>query len=299
MALVTIVFFVIIFFTLVLGYALFFKQSNKLLIIAVVFILVFLLLLGFTSFHSITLLNKAENYQQLGPYGDYIGGILNPLIAVFGVFAAGFAFYAQYEANRQVQFQFKEQKQKENLEYKYNKFNFQIQLILAEINNFHLSHYYPFYSKDRPLRPIETDPNYRSPRHIALLNEYDEKLKEYQNSKKYEKRSFEGIMALNELFKLMKNKESFILDEDYFDNSLNNPKVNEVYNILFYFNLTIHDIENNLKDNIDLKQDLISRLFFLYNTKLSAIIKTNLSEFNDEDNLLVIEMGRLSSYFKN
>jgi hypothetical protein len=107
MALVTIIFFVIVLFTLVLSYALFFKQSNKLLIIAIVFILVFLLLLGFTSFHSITLLNKSENYQQLGPYGDYIGGILNPLIAVFGVFAAGFAFYAQYEANRQVQKQFK------------------------------------------------------------------------------------------------------------------------------------------------------------------------------------------------
>jgi hypothetical protein len=107
MALVTIVFFAIVLFTLILCYALFFKQSNKLLILAIVFILVFLLLLGFTSFHSITLLNKSENYQQLGPYGDYIGGILNPLIAVFGVFAAGFAFYAQYKANRLVQEQFK------------------------------------------------------------------------------------------------------------------------------------------------------------------------------------------------
>lgn len=107
MAFVSIIFFGIILFTILLGYALFFKNSSKLMIIAILFILTFLILLAFTTYDSIIELRKFDDFQKIGPYGDYIGGILNPLIAVFGVFAAGFAFYAQYDANRKIQEQFK------------------------------------------------------------------------------------------------------------------------------------------------------------------------------------------------
>lgn len=107
MALVSIIFFATVFFTFILGYVLFFKPQSKLLIIAVLFIVIFLVVIGLTSYNSIIQLQKVKEYDNLGPYGDYIGGILNPLISVFAVFAAGFAFYAQYEANKQVQNQFK------------------------------------------------------------------------------------------------------------------------------------------------------------------------------------------------
>lgn len=107
MALVEIIFLAIILVSIILGRGLFFKTYSKLLIAALILLLSFLILLFFTTIHSIDVLDNAKDYSKIGPYGDYIGGILNPLIAVFAVFAAGFAFYAQYEANKQVQDQFK------------------------------------------------------------------------------------------------------------------------------------------------------------------------------------------------
>lgn len=107
MALVAIIFSAIILVSIILGRGLFFKTYSKLLIAALILLLSFLVLLFFTTIHSIDVLDNAKDYSKIGPYGDYIGGILNPLIAVFAVFAAGFAFYAQYEANKQVQDQFK------------------------------------------------------------------------------------------------------------------------------------------------------------------------------------------------
>jgi hypothetical protein len=108
MALVTILFGVLFSFVLILGYFLFLKNSSNLLIVALLFIIVFLIILALTGYNSLIVLEKhSTDYTKIGPYGDYIGGVLNPLISVFAVFAAGFAFYAQYDANRQVQDQFK------------------------------------------------------------------------------------------------------------------------------------------------------------------------------------------------
>lgn len=42
-----------------------------------------------------------------GALGDLIGGVLNPILALFGILAGGLAFYTQYQANKQVQDQFK------------------------------------------------------------------------------------------------------------------------------------------------------------------------------------------------
>ncbi len=45
--------------------------------------------------------------QYSGTLGDLIGGTLNPILGLFGIIVGGLAFYAQYEANKQVQKQFK------------------------------------------------------------------------------------------------------------------------------------------------------------------------------------------------
>lgn len=81
------------------------------------------------------------------------------------------------------------------------------------------------------------------------MDDYRKKMNEYHNSKKYEKLNFEGVIAINELFMLInkrKNRLNFNMtlesQPDYFDSSYNNPKVNEVYNILSYLNLTINEI---------------------------------------------------------
>lgn len=48
---------------------------------------------------------KLVEYE--GTLGDLIGGVLNPIIALLGVFAGGLAFYMQYKANLLIQEQFK------------------------------------------------------------------------------------------------------------------------------------------------------------------------------------------------
>lgn len=111
MALVVVVFIFLLGLTIVFGYFIFFKtnekKNNNLIISGLLFVIVFLVILGLTLDYALYDLSKAEDYEKLGPFGDYIGGLLNPLISVFAVFAAGFAFYAQYQANKQVQEQFK------------------------------------------------------------------------------------------------------------------------------------------------------------------------------------------------
>lgn len=52
-----------------------------------------------------TVQNGVIDYS--GTLGDLIGGVLNPIVALFGILAGGLAFYAQYKANKLIQDQFK------------------------------------------------------------------------------------------------------------------------------------------------------------------------------------------------
>jgi hypothetical protein len=61
--------------------------------------------------------------------GDTVGGILNPLFAISICIFTGLAFYAQYEANKQVQEQFKSQRLRETIQESINQKN-------SFINNF-------------------------------------------------------------------------------------------------------------------------------------------------------------------
>jgi len=116
MALVTIIFVSALVLLFVLLFrSLFIKTKDKsnLLNIGIVFIIIFFVFLGFLLNDSIKVLEHNTDFTKIGPYGDYIGGVINPLISVFAVFAAGFAFYAQYQANMQVQEQFEKQEKKD------------------------------------------------------------------------------------------------------------------------------------------------------------------------------------------
>ncbi|WDO12114.1 putative phage abortive infection protein [Flavobacterium sp. WW92] len=81
-------------------------------------IIISIFLLSFSSYLLAVVLNEtnyllinSENIKgdlsKIGPYGDFIGGMMNPVIAFIGIIAASLAFYAQYRANQQVQEQFK------------------------------------------------------------------------------------------------------------------------------------------------------------------------------------------------
>lgn len=51
-------------------------------------------------------LDESGNKQYLGTLGDLVGGTLNPVLGLFGIIVGGLAFYAQYQANKQIQDQF-------------------------------------------------------------------------------------------------------------------------------------------------------------------------------------------------
>lgn len=72
-----------------------------------------------------------KDYTKVGPYGDLIGGIMNPIVAFIGIIAASLAFYVQYVANKQVQNEFKIQQFE-------NQFYERLKLIKEEINTIYL-----------------------------------------------------------------------------------------------------------------------------------------------------------------
>lgn len=89
------------------------KKQNSILTVACLLISFSSLLLSISLNFSQELLEKnvtTESFQKIGPYGDLIGGIINPVVAFIGVIAASLAFYAQYRANQLVQDQFYIQK---------------------------------------------------------------------------------------------------------------------------------------------------------------------------------------------
>ncbi|PKP18963.1 MAG: hypothetical protein CVU07_00875 [Bacteroidetes bacterium HGW-Bacteroidetes-23] len=117
MAIVVIIFLFLLGFTSVFTYYVLSKYKKlkdfKLILVGGLFIMLFLTLLVLTTSTIFRDLSVSKNLSELGQHGDYVGGMLNPLIAVFAVFAAGFAFYAQYQANKQVQEQFEKQEKKD------------------------------------------------------------------------------------------------------------------------------------------------------------------------------------------
>lgn len=116
MALVTILFFAFFIILAYLLYYLTYKSTSRIVVASLITTLVFIFLLGCLLYDSLSQLSKIDEYDKLGPFGDYIGGLVNPLISVFAVVAAGFAFYAQYEANKQVQYQFNKQQKNDYIQ---------------------------------------------------------------------------------------------------------------------------------------------------------------------------------------
>ena len=52
-------------------------------------------------------INSNNIAEYSGTLGDLVGGTLNPILGLFGIIVGGLAFYAQYQANKQIQDQFK------------------------------------------------------------------------------------------------------------------------------------------------------------------------------------------------
>ncbi len=230
MALVPIIFLALFFFLIIFCNSLFFKPKNKLLIFAVLFIILFLGLLGLTTYYSLIDLNKAKSYEELGPFGDYIGGVLNPVISTFAVFAAGFAFYAQYDANRQVRIQFKKQVKQQLEESRKEYFRSRSNLILNEINSF----YYSFNDEIIPL--------------------------------KNQKLNYQGSQAI---LKLLENsKNTFYGQNKVKRPDLVEPKLKELESLLVFFKITIIEIKVDKVLLQNDKIEVAQFLKFIFESKL-------------------------------
>ena len=80
------------------------EEKNKLGVVEWAVIIVSGLLIIF-SFFAPSIFTKSNtngiDFTETGPIGDTIGGIMNPFIAIAGVFLTFLAFYIQYKANKQ------------------------------------------------------------------------------------------------------------------------------------------------------------------------------------------------------
>lgn len=88
------------------------KEKNTTIKIVSLFLLsgcsyIITITLSHTNDLIVNPITNLKDFKDLGPYGDLIGGIMNPVIAFVGIIAASLAFYVQYIANKQVQQQFK------------------------------------------------------------------------------------------------------------------------------------------------------------------------------------------------
>lgn len=69
-----------------------------------------LIFVGIYSIFIFTDKDTIEEFTDTGQIGDTIGGIMNPFISIAAVIVTGLAFYAQYQANKQVKDQFDRQR---------------------------------------------------------------------------------------------------------------------------------------------------------------------------------------------
>ncbi len=250
------------------------KKEGQFLVRAVfISISLFFLIIGLVKFLN---LNKSTN-----EVGDTIGGILGTIFSFFGSILVFMALKAQIKANQIINRQFIKQEIKENEDYLYNKYAQQINLISNEINNFYFSDIYIKYLKKFPTseKTNQRLKNYYLPISVYEENEdeFERKRKEYEESKRTEKRNYEGIQAITELFGLislgMLNRKT-----ENFDYTIDNPKLNEIYNLLHFFNETYIEIlkqEFNLNNRDyanNTKEDLIKLIQFYYNSKLKTIV---------------------------
>ena len=87
------------------------KSHNELDTISKLLIVFALLLVIFSLFAPALFVSKSNwfDFNNTGPIGDTIGGLMNPFIAMAGVMITFLAFYIQYKANQLQREQFREE----------------------------------------------------------------------------------------------------------------------------------------------------------------------------------------------
>lgn len=148
------------------------KRYNKTVIISLILLAISLFIIAYTIYYLVDIYQDPhefkKDFSKIGPYGDFFGGILNPILAFIGILAASLAFYAQYEANRQVQTQFEEQKKGDYVQnFESNFYNLlSIHHQIVQDIDYYLNSIYKFKGRDYSHLYGKSD----------FLSDYDEKV---------------------------------------------------------------------------------------------------------------------------
>jgi hypothetical protein len=215
------------------------KRYNKTIIISLILLAISLVIISYTIDYLIDIYKEPQvfnkDFSKIGTYGDFFGGILNPILAFIGIIAASLAFYAQYEANRQVQDQFEEQKKKDYVQnFESNFYNLlSIHHQIVQDIDYYLISIYNFKGKD--YRYIFGKNRY--------INDDDEKI---SKSRDVFKNSFRllHVFLKHETNRLLNNNTNndnnvlnslmMMIDSEYKTNDIIiKTKFNEIYNSFY------------------------------------------------------------------
>ena len=75
-------------------------KHNKTIIVSLILLAISLVIICYTIDYIVDIYQEPhefkKDFKDIGPYGDFFGGILNPIFAFVGIIAASLAFYSQY-----------------------------------------------------------------------------------------------------------------------------------------------------------------------------------------------------------
>jgi len=195
--------------------------------------------------------------SNFGVFGDAMGGILNPIIAIGAALLTFLAFYMQIVANEELKKQFNKTQDDQHNDFIFNNYRKRLNLFINEFNSFNIS--------------------YHNNKMITNINELNDK-----NAKKY---NFVGLQAIQlfliEFFRDKKEKE---------DKGTKNIRLHDSYmgifltltNMIVDYHYVFQSInKSELKD--EYKVDLESLMTYIYFSKLVYIFQILLSESIPKD----------------
>lgn len=231
------------------------EQSIKRLVAATIMCIA-ITIIGIVAitFQLIAIDKLPENF---GTFGDAMGGVLNPIIAIGAALLTFLAFYMQIIANEEIKNQFKTTQDNQHADFLFNNYKSQLNLFINEFNNFNIS--------------------YHNNKMITNINEINK-----STAKKY---NFVGLQAIQlffiEFFRDKKEKElsgskKLRLQDSYFGIYLT------LTNLIVYY-CSIFESINKSELNDEYRSDLESLMTYIYFSKLVYIFEILSKEkVNDE-----------------
>lgn len=219
------------------------------------FVIATLLCIGITIIGIVAMTIQLTTLKTLpsnfGVFGDAMGGILNPIIAIGAALLTFLAFYLQIVANEELKSQFGKNQEQQHNDFVFNNYRGRLNLFISEFNNFNISYH------DNKL--------------ISSVNELKN-----PNGKKYNFVGLQGIqLFLIEFFRDKKEKE-------FYDTK--NPKLNDSFMgiyltltnmVIDYSHIVTSISKSDLKDEYIL--DLKSLMIYIYYSKFAYVFEILLS----------------------